>query len=82
MSPELAAALREEWRCLRDDAKRYDGACAVVVFLHGVGMLTADDAELWARRFETCPGHDDEGGRDWCAYCGNMRATTAKGGRT
>lgn len=74
-SPLSAAELLEAlWRQLRND-------CGVVsvAFAHGAllfaalsGAITEEQRELWLRRFQTCPGHDDEGGRVWCAYCGNM----------
>jgi hypothetical protein len=68
------AFLHEEWRELRNGA----GEIEMVHFggmiraLHAVGLLSDDQRELWGRRSHTCPGHDDEGGRDWCAYCGLM----------
>lgn len=68
----LEIALREEWLALRDDARYYDCAAAVVRFAGRCGLLSKDEQELWLRRFLSCPGHDDEGGRSWCAFCGNM----------
>ena len=38
------------------------------------GLITTEQAELWERLIDTCPGHDDEGSRAWCAYCGDMPA--------
>lgn len=70
MSPEQA--FMECWRDLRDDARRKPQVIAVVNFAYDVGLLTLEQLELWLRRLDTCPGHEDEGGRDWCAYCGNM----------
>jgi hypothetical protein len=71
------AFLDRAWRHLRNDA----GAPALAP-VHGaiamaqeLGALNAEQAELWCRRLETCPGHDDEGGRRWCAYCGDLPTT-------
>lgn len=65
-------ALLLVWCSLRDDASREQIACAerVASFAYDAGLLTCDQIELWVRRFKECPGHDDEGGRSWCAYCG------------
>lgn len=66
--------LNERWRCLRDGAASVEMAYVrgAIEALRSVGGMTDDGAELWLRRIETCPGHDDESGRDWCAYCGQM----------
>jgi hypothetical protein len=68
----LEDELRTEWCALRDDARYYDCAAAVVRFAERCGLLSKDEQELWLRRFLSCPGHDDEGGRSWCAFCGEM----------
>lgn len=74
MNEGTKAALLGTWRELRDDC----GATAVaeargaVYFARRAGLITEDEEELWHRRLRDCPGHDDEGGRDWCAYCGHM----------
>ena len=65
-------ALREAWRECRDDARHKPAVVAQINFAYDVDLLTLEQHELWLRRLDTCPGHDDEGGRDWCAYCGNM----------
>jgi hypothetical protein len=65
-------ALRDEWRKLRDDARYYDCAAAAVRFAAQCGLLDDQERELWLRRLLMCPGHDDEGGRSWCAFCGDM----------
>ncbi len=69
---DTKAALRIEWQELRNDAGHNDHAAACVRFAMRLGLLSDDDGELWLRRFTTCPGHDDEGGRSWCAFCGDM----------
>jgi hypothetical protein len=69
---KVEAALLEEWRALRDDARYYDCAAACVRFAHRVGMIDDVHRDLWLRCLTTCPGHDDEGGRSWCAFCGDM----------
>lgn len=67
-------ALMNVWRTLRNDARPVQLACAgaIVLFAHDAGLLTVEQKELWLRRFTTCPGHEDEGGRSWCAYCGEL----------
>ena len=36
-------------------------------------VISKDEIDLWRLRLmHECPGHDDEGDRDWCAYCGNI----------
>lgn len=64
--------LRDEWLALRDDGTMSVRAKACIEFAYGLGLLSPAQYELWCRRITTCPGHDDEGGRDWCAYCGKM----------
>jgi len=67
--------MRSLWLEMRDGAgldaqATAKGAIAMAV---ATGAFSADQGELWERRVQTsCPGHDDEGGRDWCAYCGEM----------
>lgn len=72
MTPD--AVLLEMWRDLRNDARPAPVAMvqACIMFAHHVDLLTLEQREMWLRRITTCPGHDDEGGRSWCAYCGNM----------
>lgn len=69
---DLERALLDEWRALRDDARYYDCAAACVRFARRAGLLTVEQEELWLLRLTTCPGHDDEGGRAWCAFCGEL----------
>lgn len=63
------------WTDLRDDASRPERTflLGAIEAFRVVGVFSDEKAELWRRRIETCPGHDDEGGRVWCAYCGVMR---------
>ena len=73
-SPRAWDALTDIWRALRDDCSPTELACAAacVGFARAADLLTPQQEELWLRRLATCPGHDDEGGRSWCAYCGDM----------
>lgn len=74
MADVFSDALHELWRNLRDGFAPHSLGY-VLGFIDGLavsGNLNAEQRELWKRRIETCPGHDDEGGRSWCAYCGNM----------
>lgn len=66
--------LTDVWRELRNDAspQKLEQAKSAAVALLAVGQLGVDQCELWVRRFKSCPGHEDEGGRSWCAYCGAM----------
>ncbi len=66
--------LMELWRNLRNDIsdRQKVFVCGAISFAFSVGLLNLEQRELWQRRIETCPGHDDEGGRYWCAYCGGL----------
>ena len=69
----VQSALLDEWRELRNDHQRLGAAMACVQFAARAGLLTLEAQELWELRFKhECPGHDDEGGRVWCAYCGDL----------
>jgi hypothetical protein len=72
MSVTAREALAGRWRDLRDDARGAPAVRACIDFAWDVGLITMDERELWLRRITTCPGHDDEGGRSWCAYCGDI----------
>jgi len=67
--------LQSAWLELRDGRETATVAFVkgAISALAGIAILTADEKELWLRRIETCPGHDDAGGRDWCAYCGKLK---------
>lgn len=79
---KVDSIIRELWRSLRDglendkDPRHYVGfyVSGYLDALHSVGLLSDDQRELWKYRMTGCPGHDDEGGRSWCAYCGEMDA--------
>lgn len=66
--------LHRVWRNLRNDCGPAAAGYArgLIDGLSTGGLLNHEQRELWTRRFMTCPGHDDEGGRSWCAYCGDM----------
>lgn len=55
---------------LRNDINLISIVATVINILTNLNILTKTEEELWIRRIDTCPGHNDEGGRDWCAYCG------------
>ena len=62
--------LMDLWRGLRDD-NRIEERCYIqgaIQALYNIGVLGPTEEELWRRRIETCPGHDDEGKRAWCSY--------------
>lgn len=70
-----------EWEALMDDcsAVKLIRNDAIVLFLQSIELLTPDQAELWMRRFRTCPDiyrgwtHALSGARSWCAYCGDIK---------
>lgn len=64
--------LTDLWRDCRDDLRHRPHVRVCICFAYDLGLLTPEQRELWMRRIEACPGHDDEGGRSWCAYCGDM----------
>ena len=66
--------LQEQWKELRNDARFSNqvSVAAVIVAFHAIGLLDNDRRELWLLRIRSCPGHFDEGGRTWCAYCGDL----------
>ncbi len=39
--------------------------------LRYLGQIDEEQHRLWGLALKTCPGHRD-GGRVWCAYCGNL----------
>jgi hypothetical protein len=70
----IEVVLHEDWKSIRDDFRRVKGVANCVRFATRAGLLTSEQEELWLFRLETtCPGHDDEGGRDWCAYGCDMK---------
>jgi hypothetical protein len=57
------------WKACRDGHPEGSHAAKIVIdSFRVVGLLDKEQAELWVLRLGTCPGHNDEGGRDWCAY--------------
>lgn len=73
-------ALHEVWRGLRNShADLYAEAEAIIDFALNAGIVTANQHELWRLRIEKCPGHEDEGGRDWCAYGCDMTTLRTEG---
>lgn len=59
---------------LRDSCtiEQQDQIFAVIGAFAAIGVLTVEEVRLWCVAIHSCPGHDDEGGRVWCAYCGNL----------
>jgi hypothetical protein len=70
--------LTEMWRDLRNDARHAPAVRVCINFAYDCDYLTLEQRELWLRRIATCPGHDDEGGRSWCSYCGDMPKEAAR----
>lgn len=75
---DVEHVLGQRWRAIRDDAGLAAPAELCIDFAYDVGLLTDQERELWTLRIATCPGHDDEGGRVWCSYCGDMQAAALR----
>lgn len=73
--------LHGTWRELRNGAgpARQAYLAGAVDVLRSLGLLNEVEQEAWIARGKRCPGHDDEGGRDWCAYGCDMRVLRAAG---
>lgn len=73
---KVQAALSGLWHGLRDDAStiRLAYVTGAIGVLEIIDALNHVEADGWRARIQRCPGHDDEGGRSWCAYCGDIRA--------
>lgn len=72
MKEEVAQALMEEWRAIRDDWGYIVCAKACIRFAYTLNLITVTERDVWLAGLNACPGHDDEGGRSWCAYCGDL----------
>jgi hypothetical protein len=80
MESKVESSIKELWKSLRNgigddtDPRHYAEfyVSGYLDALHCVGLLSDEQRELWGHRIKSCPGHDDEGGRRWCAYCGEM----------
>ena len=66
--------LQDMWRNLRNDfSERARGfVLGAITALYLADVISDEQRELWTLRIDDCPGHGDEGGRVWCAYCGNL----------
>lgn len=53
-----------------------DGALDAMLRL---GLITQEQHGLWDLALKSCPGHRD-GGRVWCAYCGDLPDEIARVG--
>jgi hypothetical protein len=73
-----AEVLDDLWKDLRNDCSlaKIKAVVTVIHAFHQTAFINTMEMELWERRITTCPGHEDEGGRVWCAYCGNMKVPT------
>jgi hypothetical protein len=60
------------WQAMRNDRRLQPYANGAIEMALALRAFDAEHAELWSHRLNTCPGHEDEGGRDWCAYCGPL----------
>lgn len=61
-------------RDLRDGntARDREPFAVVALAFREVGLIDDETFRLRMLSLNSCPGHDDEGGRSWCAYCGNL----------
>ena len=66
--------LRQRWHAMKDGAgpEQMARTLGMIEMALVLGGLTPEQAELWERRIGTCPGHAGDGGRVWCAYCGDL----------
>ena len=48
---------------------------AVAEAFRACGLIDGPTYSARLRNIRHCPGHGDEDGRDWCAYCGIMPST-------
>lgn len=62
------------WREMRNNRSELIVARAMgaLTALLACGLITTLEVTQWTYCFDRCPGHEDEGGRSWCAYCGNL----------
>lgn len=74
MTEQVEAYLSEIHCELRDnrDDRSTGQVMGAINALHAVGLLTDVEGSLWHKAIQFCPGHDGEGGRSWCAYCGDL----------
>ena len=66
--------LREFWRELMNDASdvaRAEAKGGIRAMRH-LGWINDVEVDGWMRRLDRCPDTDHEGGRAWCAYCGDV----------
>lgn len=66
--------LMGRWGGLRDSATTTDllKADEYLFAFWQLGIVDDLDVDGWKARFRRCPGHINEGGRVWCAYCGDI----------
>lgn len=74
MKDRVDVILNAAWRTCRDgfSSATFPHIHGMIFAYESLGLLTVVEAEGWRERLKRCPGHDDEGGRSWCAYCGQM----------
>lgn len=60
------------WRGLREGRSAEDRMWVVgqIEAFHDLKVIDEFDYKGWLLKIETCPGHEDEGGWEVCAYCG------------
>lgn len=73
--------LLELWRELRDGCtvEREGEFIAVLHAFVKTEDITLKQALFYGRAIKACPGHEDKGGREWCAYCGNLNVSNGTG---
>lgn len=84
MKPDVAILLDNVWRNLMDDADkealaRADGVVEGFMLVRHISEI---EAEAWWARLRRCHDMETEGahigGRQWCAYCGDVQKAEAK----
>lgn len=78
-SARITRALDDLHKSLRDDASigPMHSARVTLKTFEAAGVIDAQERRLRTLALQSCPGHDDEGGRTWCAYCGDLKGTTS-----
>ncbi len=65
--------LEDVWHSLSTGSMTRENAHGYVSGMHAVGAVSDAEYDGWQNdRFNRCPGHEGEGGRVWCFYCGDI----------
>jgi hypothetical protein len=73
MNPKYVEVFNRTHKMIRNDSKYKLYAYGFLDTLFMIDEITEFDLFAYAKLLDSCPGHDDEGGRSWCSYCGNVK---------